>query len=343
MSRYTGQEIAQRAIRFGASPALARIMGAAAMAEGGGDSEAVGDNGTSLGAFQVNDIHGLTRAQRLDLDFITQWMYEHEFQAAYFAGLQRGYTDEQLARWTAMAAERPWGWQGPNAPGLDSAAASGYAAQWRALGDTPMPDLRQAFLNEIRQHFGTPYVFGAKGPTDFDCSGLLTYSARQVGLDLGDPLMTSADGLKGYCDLIPLEDVLPGDLYLFHTTYGDGGPFYATHCGAALGDGTHMLDDHGDPWPGCGQTDLTTPYWQEHLMGAWRPRGYGAPSEEDDPVKLAEAENTIDYLKGDVADAFEAAITTLENTPKLPKAARDAVASGLRPALETLRRGGSPE
>lgn len=68
-----------------------------------------------------------------------------------------------------------------------------------------------------------------------------------------------------------------------------------------------------------------------------------ASSEEDDPVKVTELENAIDYLKGDVADAFESAITTLEQTPKLPKAARDAVAGGLRPALDTLRRGGPPE
>jgi hypothetical protein len=43
MARYTGQDIMALARQAGASPSLARIMAGAAMAEGGGDSEAVGD------------------------------------------------------------------------------------------------------------------------------------------------------------------------------------------------------------------------------------------------------------------------------------------------------------
>lgn len=62
----------------------------------------------------------------------------------------------------------------------------------------------------------------------------------------------------------------------------------------------------------------------------------------EDMGQVADLQNELAYLQGDVADAFEAAITTLEQTPRLPKAARDAVTGGLRPALETLRRGGPP-
>src|SRR4051794_35547410 len=117
MARYTGQDIVASAQSAGASPELARIMGAAAMSEGGGNTNAVGDNGNSHGPFQINrTVHDLTVAQCCDLAFATAWMYGHEFVPAFLEGARRGYTGEQLARWTCMAAERPYGWQGPNDP-----------------------------------------------------------------------------------------------------------------------------------------------------------------------------------------------------------------------------------
>jgi hypothetical protein len=144
VSTYTGADIATLAQADGADAPLARIMGAAAMAEGLGNSDAQGDwNGsdyTSWGAFQINDIHGLSRGFRCDLTLATQWMYSHEFASAYQQGLDRGYADEQLARWTCMRAARPWGWNGTSDPGLDSPAAENYARHWRDLAEPPSPE-----------------------------------------------------------------------------------------------------------------------------------------------------------------------------------------------------------
>jgi len=117
-----------------------------------------------------------------------------------------------------------------------------------------------------------------------------------------------------------------------------------THCGAALGDGVHMLDDHGDPWPGCGQTDITAPYWQAHLMGAWRPRGYGAVVEED-PLVIADLEqrindavNLLGIIQGDWVDAATRAVQGAQ--AETDPAQRAALLEAALAALATIKRGG---
>ena len=37
---------------------------------------------------------------------------------------------------------------------------------------------------------GTPYVWGAKGPNNFDCSGLTLWAYRQAGITLGPDTYT---------------------------------------------------------------------------------------------------------------------------------------------------------
>lgn len=226
-------------------------------------------------------------------------------------------------------------------------------AFWRWLAEVDraglgnlMDNKRFVFLDHIRAYFGKPYVFGGKTPeTSFDCSGLLTHCGIEVGLDLGNPYYTSADGLKAYCERIPLTHIAAGDLYLFSQTYGNTGPDYATHCGAATGDGTHMLDTHGDPWPGVGQTNILTPYWQQHLMGAWRPHGYNDDGNKEDPAviaeleaKVRELESTKGYLTVDVANALQDALDGAAKARN--KQERQEAYDSIQAAINTLRRGG---
>ena len=58
--------------------------------------------------------------------------------------------------------------------------------------------------------------------------------------------------------------VLPaeaGDLVFFQSTYNAGS--YITHVGIYLGN--NRMFHAGDP---IGYADLTSPYWQQHLVGA---------------------------------------------------------------------------
>ncbi|MBQ6426506.1 MAG: C40 family peptidase [Clostridia bacterium] len=63
---------------------------------------------------------------------------------------------------------------------------------------------------------GAPYVWGAKGESKFDCSGLSYWSIRQVDPSLGGKMYTNAAGQAKYCSdrglLVGASELQPGDL-----------------------------------------------------------------------------------------------------------------------------------
>jgi cell wall-associated NlpC family hydrolase len=87
---------------------------------------------------------------------------------------------------------------------------------------------------------GDWYVFGAAGPTVFDCSGLTMYAFKQVGINL--PHL--ADAQKRYGVGVSAAQARPGDLIIFLSggygyhagIYAGGGYMYdAPHEGATVG------------------------------------------------------------------------------------------------------------
>ena len=61
------------------------------------------------------------------------------------------------------------------------------------------------------QYLGDPYVWGAEGPTTFDCSGLVTYVFAQVGISL--PHFAASQW--NYGTYVPYDQLRPGDLVFF--------------------------------------------------------------------------------------------------------------------------------
>ncbi len=121
-------------------------------------------------------------------------------------------------------------------------------------------DLVQQVMDEALKYEGYPYVFGGDNPnTSFDCSGLTQWSYQKVGIDLPRTAQQQYD----FTEHIPLSEAKPGDLVFFHSTYNSG--TYVTHVGIYLGD--NQMYNAGDP---IGYADLTTAYWQKHLIGAGR-------------------------------------------------------------------------
>ncbi|MGP4011921.1 NlpC/P60 family protein [Streptomyces sp. 4N124] len=81
---------------------------------------------------------------------------------------------------------------------------------------------------------GRPYVWGANGPTGFDCSGLMQWSYAQAGVAL--PRTSQAQAGSG--TQVPLSEAQPGDLVTYHD---------ASHIGMYMGNGQVI---HA-PYPGA--------------------------------------------------------------------------------------------
>ena len=88
-----------------------------------------------------------------------------------------------------------------------------------------------AIVAEAYKHIGKPYVWGAKGPNTFDCSGFTRYVYLQVtGRDIGGWTVPQ----EGAGTIIPVSQAQPGDLYF----WGSRGSSY--HVAIALGGGSYI-------------------------------------------------------------------------------------------------------
>ncbi|MEV6618624.1 NlpC/P60 family protein [Streptomyces sp. NPDC051051] len=109
----------------------------------------------------------------------------------------------------------------PGLPGPEGAgAASGRAA---------------AALAAARSALGRPYVWGANGPTGFDCSGLVQWSYARAGVSL--PRTSQAQAHAGR--RVPLSQARPGDIVTYRSD--------ASHVGMYAGNGQVI---HA-PYPGA--------------------------------------------------------------------------------------------
>jgi cell wall-associated NlpC family hydrolase len=79
---------------------------------------------------------------------------------------------------------------------------------------------------------GCPYVWGAKGPSGFDCSGLTQWAWRQAGVQLGND--TYAQFREGVA--VPPGQVRAGDLIFPLDAFGEGGRSGPGHVQLAISD-----------------------------------------------------------------------------------------------------------
>ena len=121
-------------------------------------------------------------------------------------------------------------------------------------------ELAQKIMNEALKYQGWDYVYGGSNPnTSFDCSGLVQWCYGKAGISLPRTAQAQYDATQH----IPLSQAQAGDLVFFHSTYNAG--TYVTHVGIYVGN--NQMYHAGDP---IGYADLTSSYWQQHLIGAGR-------------------------------------------------------------------------
>jgi cell wall-associated NlpC family hydrolase len=115
----------------------------------------------------------------------------------------------------------------------DRASRSG---RMPGLGDAvPASGRAAAAVAAARSALGRPYVWGANGPSGFDCSGLTQWSYAQAGVSL--PRTSQAQAHAGR--RVPLSQARPGDLVTYRSD--------ASHVGMYVGNGQVI---HA-PYPGA--------------------------------------------------------------------------------------------
>ena len=121
-------------------------------------------------------------------------------------------------------------------------------------------ELAQKVMNEALKYQGWKYVYGGSNPnTSFDCSGLTQWCYGKAGISLPRTAQMQYDATQH----LPLSQAKAGDLVFFHSTYNAGS--YVTHVGIYVGN--NQMYHAGDP---IGYADLSSSYWQQHLIGAGR-------------------------------------------------------------------------
>jgi cell wall-associated NlpC family hydrolase len=114
------------------------------------------------------------------------------------------------------------------------AAQAGIGLTWDggSDGSTAAPNATAArAIAAARSRLGAPYVWGATGPSSFDCSGLTQWAYRQAGLVIPRTSRQQYAGLPH----VPLDQLAPGDLVFYATDVSD--PSTIHHVGMYLGGG----------------------------------------------------------------------------------------------------------
>ncbi|MFJ2178016.1 NlpC/P60 family protein [Streptomyces sp. NPDC101062] len=96
-----------------------------------------------------------------------------------------------------------------------SGSGGGSTSARTDLGDTPASSSRAAAAFAAAQgKIGTPYVYGASGPSSFDCSGLTSWAYAQAGVSI--PRTSESQANAG--SRLSQSQLQKGDLVIF---YGD--------------------------------------------------------------------------------------------------------------------------
>ena len=104
--------------------------------------------------------------------------------------------------------------------------AASVQAPAPAPAAAPAQSAGQKALAAARSVIGAPYVYGANGPSAFDCSGLTSWAYRQAGVEI--PRTSQAQAAAG--KQVSLDALQPGDIIVYYSG--------ASHVGIYTGNGT---------------------------------------------------------------------------------------------------------
>ena len=215
-----------------------------------------------VGVTHFNNVIEKMQKSDVDLDTAIQ-SYNYGLGYIDFIARNGGVHSEELAKIFSRQEAKKLGWASYG----DPAYVEHVKRYVGTMRDGQVIDVAnasadfQVVYETMRQFDGYPYQFGGMNPkTSFDCSGLMVWAFREIGVNLPRTAQEQFDISKK----ITADELQPGDFIFFTGTYEAGRP--VTHIGMYVGDGK-MFDANGG---GIGFTDLNERYWQEHLYGYGR-------------------------------------------------------------------------
>ncbi|MFF5189590.1 NlpC/P60 family protein [Streptomyces sp. NPDC000345] len=188
------------------------------------------DRITAHQAGELTELQDAMRALAQERTETAHTLAELEKSRKAVAGHKRT-VERKLARARRMLNALPFA----ERAAFDRASRSGRFPMPDLAGAVPASGRAAAALAAARSALGKPYVWGANGPSGFDCSGLMQWSYAQAGVAL--PRTSQAQAHAGRS--VPLSQARPGDIVTYRSD--------ASHVGMYAGNGQVI---HA-PYPGA--------------------------------------------------------------------------------------------
>ena len=120
--------------------------------------------------------------------------------------------------------------------------------------------LRQNIQGWAENYIGAPHVYGAKGPSEFDCSGFTSYILREFEIALLGSSMSQAKQGRS----VAIKDAKPGDIVYFENSNGR-----VNHVAIVTANSAEGLEViHATTSRGVVRDNVTTSsYWAPRLAG----------------------------------------------------------------------------
>lgn len=122
----------------------------------------------------------------------------------------------------------------------------------------------QKVVQYAKDNLGKKYVWGATGPNSFDCSGLMQYIYKKVGINLNR--VSRDQATQGVA--VSRSNLQPGDLLFFRGINSSSSSTYISHVGIYIGNGEFI--HASNPTRGVVQDSLNEKYYSTHFVKARR-------------------------------------------------------------------------